>query len=289
MRATVVLPTPPLSAPTTTTVGFAMVDPSLTPRRPMLDPSGSAIHQKTAAKSSASRPLPDSVLHILRAVWKPDVARALLSVRERIVAPLRRRRNAIAPAGDFRGMALQRFAAANDRRHGFRAWRATVRCGPHGPGAEEVSMPPAAVPLARSSAPFSAAASQGPRAGGDPTGRRARGMLGLGLVARSRRRRQRERAGIVAAGELDQRRDPALDRRMGVEQLAEALARIVDAHFHHRGGRARQFAAAFDLAQRRDHGVGILGELDRAGIGEEFARARQREADDEGEQIGDAR
>ena len=76
-------------------------------------------------------------------------------------------------------------------------------------------------------------------------------------------------------------------RRMGVEQFAEALARIVDAHFHHRGGRARQFAAALDLAQRRDHGVGIFGELDRAGVGEKFARARQRQPDDERQHIGD--
>ena len=58
------------------------------------------------------------------------------------------------------------------------------------------------------------------------------------------RRRQRDRAGIVAAGEFDQRRDTSFDARMGVEQFAEAFARIVDAHFHHGRGRARQFAAA---------------------------------------------
>ena len=91
----------------------------------------------------------------------------------------------------------------------------------------------------------------------------------------------------MAAGEFDQRRDAAVDGRMGVEQFAKTLARIIDAHFHDRRGRARQFATALDLAQRRDHGVGIFGQLHRAGIGEEFARARQREADDERQQIGD--
>ena len=78
-----------------------------------------------------------------------------------------------------------------------------------------------------------------------------------------------------------------LDGRMGVEQFAESFARIVDAHFHHRGGRARQFAAALDLAQRRDHGVRILRELHRAGVGQVFARARQRQPNDERQHIGD--
>ena len=97
---------------------------------------------------------------------------------------------------------------------------------------------------------------------------------------------QVERAGIVAAGKLDQRRDPAFDRRVGGEQVGEALARIVDAHFHDGGGGAFQFAAALDLAQRRDHGVGVLGQFDRAGVGEIFALARQREADHHREQPG---
>ena len=51
--------------------------------------------------------------------------------------------------------------------------------------------------------------------------------------------------------------------RMGGEQVGKALARIVDAHFHDRRGRAVELAAALDLAQRRDHGVGVLGQFDR--------------------------
>ena len=65
--------------------------------------------------------------------------------------------------------------------------------------------------------------------------------------------------------------------RVGREQVGKALARVVDAQFHHRGGRAGQFAAVLDLAQRRDHGVRVLGQFDRAGVGQEFARARQRQ------------
>ena len=100
------------------------------------------------------------------------------------------------------------------------------------------------------------------------------------------RRRKRDRAAIVAAGELDQRRHPAFHRRMGIEQFAEAFARVVDAHFHDGRGGARQFAAALDLAQRRDHRVRILGELDRAGIGEEFARTRQSKPNKERQHVG---
>ena len=48
-----------------------------------------------------------------------------------------------------------------------------------------------------------------------------------------------------------------------------------------------QLAAVLDLAQRRDHGVGILGQLDRARVGEELALARQREADHHREEPGD--
>ena len=47
--------------------------------------------------------------------------------------------------------------------------------------------------------------------------------------------------GIVPAREAHQRVDARVDRRMGREQVLEALARIVDAHLHHGGGRA--FAA----------------------------------------------
>jgi len=61
-----------------------MVDPSLTPRRPILNPSGSAIPAEDSGKIEGVAPsFPDSVLHILRAVWKPDVARAFIYERPR--------------------------------------------------------------------------------------------------------------------------------------------------------------------------------------------------------------
>ena len=101
------------------------------------------------------------------------------------------------------------------------------------------------------------------------------------------RRGRIERARIAAAGEFHQRFGAAVDRRMRRENIGKSLARIVDAHFHHRRGRARQFAAALDLAQGRDHRVGIFGQFHRAGIGEKFARARQREADHDREQPGE--
>ena len=40
-----------------------------------------------------------------------------------------------------------------------------------------------------------------------------------------------------------------------------------------------KLAAVLDLAQRRDHGVGVLGQFDRSGVGQQFARARQRQLD----------
>ena len=92
-----------------------------------------------------------------------------------------------------------------------------------------------------------------------------------------RLRRQRQRPGIVSAGEFHQRLDPGIHRRVGREQVGKALARVVDAQFHHRRGRAGKLAAVLDLAQRRDHGVGILGQFDRSGVGEQFARSRQRQ------------
>jgi hypothetical protein len=57
VRATVVLPTPPLSAPTTTTVGFAMVDSSFALRWPVLAPPGSAFRQKIAAEAKSVAPV----------------------------------------------------------------------------------------------------------------------------------------------------------------------------------------------------------------------------------------
>ena len=89
--------------------------------------------------------------------------------------------------------------------------------------------------------------------------KRLRGLGALGPRIRVRRRlavgfgRRREwRAGRDRARRQSRpalRR--ALDRRVRVEQVGEALARIVDAHLHDGGGRAWQFAAAIDLAQRR--------------------------------------
>src|SRR5215204_308852 len=68
------------------------------------------------------------------------------------------------------------------------------------------------------------------------------------------------------------------------EQIGKSLAWVVDAHFHDCGIGANELAASLDLAQRRDHGVRIFGELDRAGVGKKLARARQREADHDREQ-----
>src|SRR5215470_1001873 len=111
------------------------------------------------------------------------------------------------------------------------------------------------------------------------TGRIARhGLVRALALIRHRGLGQRDRARIMAAGKLDQRFDAAVDRGMSREQVGKARARIVDAHLHDGGGRAFQFAAVLDLAQRADHCVGVLGELDRACIGQELALAREREA-----------
>ena len=83
----------------------------------------------------------------------------------------------------------------------------------------------------------------------------------------------------MATGKLNQRRHAAFDRRMGGKKIGKALAGVVDAHLHDRGGCIFQFAAAFDLAKRGDHGVRILGQLDRSGVGQILALPRQREAD----------
>ena len=65
-----------------------------------------------------------------------------------------------------------------------------------------------------------------------------------------------------------------------------AGARMVEEHLLHLRRRV-DLRMAGDLAQRRDHGVGVLGQLDRAGIGEEFALARHGEAERDGKQAGD--
>ena len=165
-----------------------------------------------------------------------------------------------------------------------RPWRRRRRLhrrrgGGDGPHGRRGALRRACSPGLACGAVASAALPHGPACAG-----RRRQRVGLRRLVR---RRQRQRAGIVAAGGLDQCLDAAFDRRVGREQVGEFLARIVDAHLHHRGGRAGQFAAALDLAQRRDHRIGVLGELDRARIGEEFARARQREPDQQREQPGD--
>src|SRR5262245_33953635 len=120
------------------------------------------------------------------------------------------------------------------------------------------------------------------------TGRIARRGLVRGLaLASGRRLGQRDWAWIMATGKLDQRLDPAVDRGVSCEQVGEARARIVDAHLHDGGGRAFELAAVFDLAQRADHGVWVLGELDRPGIGQELALAREREANHDRQEPGD--
>src|SRR5262245_58991521 len=73
-----------------------------------------------------------------------------------------------------------------------------------------------------------------------PGGRRlcCRRLVGLRLelLLRLVELRNAERAGIVAAGEAHQRVDARVDGGMGREQVLEALARVVDTHFHHGGG-----------------------------------------------------
>jgi hypothetical protein len=73
---------------------------------------------------------------------------------------------------------------------------------------------------------------------------------------------------------------------MGGKQIRKTGMRIVETHFHHRGGGASQLAAIFDFAERVDHGVRVFGELDRAGVRQIFARARQRKPDHDRENPG---
>src|SRR5690349_25165711 len=60
-----------------------------------------------------------------------------------------------------------------------------------------------------------------------------RGLLLLAAIIR-----QQQRAWIVPAGVFDQCSYPGIDRRMSRKQVRKALARIVDAQFHHGRGRA---------------------------------------------------
>src|SRR6476659_1734552 len=62
-------------------------------------------------------------------------------------------------------------------------------------------------------------------------------VLRLELFVRLIVLRHRARAGIAPAGKAPQRVDARAGRRVRGEQVGEPLARIVDAHFHHGGGR----------------------------------------------------
>jgi hypothetical protein len=59
------------------------------------------------------------------------------------------------------------------------------------------------------------------------------------------------------------------------------ISRTSDGAFDH--------GVAGDFLQRRDHRVRVLGELHRAGVSQIFTPPRQREADDDGERVSDAR
>ena len=115
-----------------------------------------------------------------------------------------------------------------------------------------------------------------------PRRRRAAALacpVAAALPARHRIAARRAAPDRARPRSLHQRLDARVDRGMRGKQVREAFARIVDAHLHHGGGRGMQFAAILDLAQRRDHGVRVLGQFDRARVGEKLALARQREAD----------
>ena len=62
--------------------------------------------------------------------------------------------------------------------------------------------------------------------------------------------------------------------------------RMVEEHLLDLGGRL-DLGMAGDALQRADHGVGVLGELDSAGVGQIFALARHGEAERDGEQAGE--
>ena len=81
---------------------------------------------------------------------------------------------------------------------------------------------------------------------------------------------ERDRTGIMTPGEFDQSLDPGLHGRVRREQIGKSLSGIVDTHLHDGRIGAGEFSASFYLAQRRNHGIGIFGEFNRAGIGEIF-------------------
>src|SRR5579863_5299774 len=173
---------PPLSAPTTTTVGFAMVDPPFTLRYYIPGPSGSAPGRKPRAKARNVAPV------------SPQVA--------------------FTHPGEF----LEGGSSACLLAPGGRLWR---HCGsaamrPPGPGVGVVGWRRRPRWRQRSSVVALAGAVAGRRS----PGALSRSLLAVGgfrfracLLVLASWRRQGDRAGIMAAGELHQRRDPALDRR----------------------------------------------------------------------------
>ena len=138
--------------------------------------------------------------------------------------------------------------------------RSARQCCPHGPAG--CTHGPCEVPAGgcrRSMAPAAAAARSGRRWSDRASGPPSPSSVSDGSASRP---------GSWPPANLTSGCDPRVHRGVGRKQVGKTLARVVDAHFHHRRGGARQFAAVLDLAQRRDHGVRILGQFHRAGIGQ---------------------
>jgi hypothetical protein len=84
----------------------------------------------------------------------------------------------------------------------------------------------------------------------------------------------------------DKRLNAVLNGGMGGEQVDETGMLVLDAHFHQTGGGTGQFSPAGNLEQRRDHRIGVLGQFHCPGIGQIFARARQGQPQQAGQQPG---
>src|SRR2546423_3253108 len=87
---------------------------------------------------------------------------------------------------------------------------------------------------------------------------------------------------LLDAGDLLQRGDPFLDRRMCVEEPAEeAAVMLLGVVDHHRGDRVVEplgrLVALGDLLQRRYEAGRVARELDAADVGERLALPRQRQ------------
>ncbi len=108
----------------------------------------------------------------------------------------------------------------------------------------------------------------------------SRGVLPAPRAGRSAIRRGAcDRPGVAPAGELHQRRDAVADRRMGRHQGGQRIVRrVLEEQRAHLGRDLRHGGMAFDLAQRRDHRIGVGGQFHRPRIGQEFPVARQRHA-----------